>query len=319
MSYAYQKYRPVFTISLIGDKIALGGKKAPYTSVRAFKDVEILNTDNAFYFSKLPLLRQLEEERRIFINRAFDLSLIYPLRIRSRWSLLWANSLQWGLSLLSDEDKIFPFLFYQSASWSSYVQHEGKLKYEFVRRYANAYSFYQKRSLELSYDVMAQSHSAYLNGKIKAYWNAEFGKEWFLALNGIFKTRLWSKKPQTSLLKTSEKGISSYIELKQAIEDIFQLDFQALKVVNQSYYPLKLPFSIRRWAPLAGLSFLSFKPAGVKSLSFLTPFVGAEWEINFILENFILKLGLSGGYIVNLSTPSQPPAFKWNISLTGSL
>jgi len=306
--------------------------------------MEALDANNFVYFSKIPLLiKQLEGESRVFVDRAFDLSIAYPLMARSRWELSWANSLQWGQGFLGNEDRFFPFLFYQPASWSNYVQHEGKLQYSFARKYPNAYSFYRKRALELSYDVMAQSYSTYLNGKIMAYWSAEFGKEWFITLNGRLKTRLWSKGLQPLLFEADGKGISSYIELRQSIEDILQLDFQLLKVVNQSYYPLRLPFSIRRWAPLAGLSFLFYQPAGVKNrlslssfltskpvntspkvknrlslASFLTPFVGAEWEIS-LLEVIILRFRVYGECNFNLSIHYHRPVCQLDTLLTSAL
>ncbi len=319
LSYAYQKYRPILKTALIGDKTYITDRAN--FGAQAFKDIKILKTDNNF-----DLLSSLADQLQpaILINRAFDLSLAYPLAIRPRWDLSWTNSLRWGQIQLIDQDHFFPFLSYKPAGWRNYIRHEGGLKYSFSRKYPYAYSFYDKKDLELSYSIMSletkpKSYNPILNGEIYVGWTQEFGKEWFVALNSAGKKRLWSRKPIQPSPAIKKDSSAAAGDLKRSIQDLFVLELKILKALNQSYYPLKIPLAIRRWAPLAGLAFSAFQPAYSASQLFIFPFIGAEWELMVLHENNICKLGFSIERPFNLSSLSQPAKPQLSFWLKGSL
>ena len=320
LSYVYKKYRPSLSFSLDYEESFLSERKDKHR-IQTLKEIGFLNTEDIFYSDS----NRLKKKQSIFQrDRSFGLSMTYPLLIKPQWRLLWINNLQLGQKQFNNEDAYvgdYPiFLFHKPKPWKSYIQHAGILRYSFERKYKYAYSSHKRRILQLSYNILSlgkklQLENTYWNGQTQIYLTEEFGKEWFVTLDGTAAINLWDREPQRFL--SQKRGGINYGSFRRAFRDLYQLDFQVLKVLNHSYYPLTVPFSMRRWAPLAGLSLLSFKPFHKKYKVLLVPFVGAEWELNFF-EVIIFQAGVSGEYIMNFSTSSSPSTVHLSAWLKGT-
>lgn len=321
LSYTYRKHRPFISFSLIYDESRLKGQEDRHT-IQTLKDIGFLETEDIY----IPRTENVLH-KRVYIphrDRAFALSLRYPLLRRAYWGLSTSQSLQWGQMQFHNKElyfgKSFPFLFYKPKSWKNYIQNTGKLRYSYTRKYKYSYSYYSKKVLQLSYDMLfvgAIFHpdNIHLSGQAQAHLMEEFGKEWFVTLNGTVKKKLWDREPQNLFLMTNGDVVFSYGSFKQAFQDLYQLDFQVLKVLNHSFYPSSVLFSMRRWAPLFGLSFLSIRPVNKRHKFFLIPFMGAEWELAMLYEERFFKTGLSGEYVINLSDPIRRPSFQMSFWL----
>ena len=244
-------------------------------------------------------------------DRAVELSWAYPLIIKSHWVLLWANSFQCGQKQFNAGKNFFLAWRGKSKPWKSYLQHKGELKYSYKRKYRYGYSFHKKRIFKISYNTLA-GRPFLKRLKSQFSWQAQFslteeiGREWFASFDGSVKKNLWD--PEESF-----QTLSGYLEeenmifpldshSEQNVQNLYKLNFQILKPLNYSFYPLKLPLSLRRLAPLMGLSFLSaqtFKQAKYKP--FLIPFAGIEWELSFFYERNPWIAGIGAEYIIDLA------------------
>lgn len=342
LSYNYKKYRPTLSLSFNYLERLLDRENDKY-SIQTLKDLGFLEKKDIFIRNpapQKPIKKNSEKEtahsdqnppaktdnlnqnqisktliKRRFIfyrDRRIDLSWTYPFLIKAYWTLSWKSGIQIGQKQFNNPYKLFPFFFYQSKPWKSYIQNTGELTYNFKRKYPLAYAPHHQQFLQMSYSMLRvknknQVHNI-LSGQIQTHWTKEIGKELFVSLNGRVEKNLWDKNPQMPLIK-NEFGFISYHSFQRAVQDLYRLDLQILKVLNNSYYPLKLPFSIRRWAPLTGLSFLSFKSNHKKYQNFLIPFFGAEWDISLIAERSFFKFGFSAEYIISLLNPQKQYPF----------
>ena len=319
LSYSYEEFRPSVAFSFSYEENQLDQSR-----FKTFKDIDFLETEDIYipYENNLLKIKDYIPYR----DRSFGLSSQYPLLIRSYWNLTIASSLQLGQKQFNNttKNKSLPFLFYKAKAWNSYINHQGAIRYKYKRKYPYAYSSHSQRGFQLSYNILntenrSQTYSTtQLSGQIQAYATEEIAKEFFMTVNGVLKRNLWNRETQRSLLKKENEVILSYGSLKHSFQNLNKLDFQLLKVFNHSYYPLKIPFAIRRWGPLAGLSFLSAKETYKKYNYFLIPFIGVESELNLLAEKIIFKVGLSGEYFVDFSKPSAQSSFQLNIWLKGA-
>lgn len=318
-SYIYRKYRPSLAFSFIYDQSFLDGKKDKYR-IQTLKDIGFLETEDIYTSYQENLLKTYIPYR----DRAFDITVKYPLIIKNQWNLSLISSLQLGQKQFNNEgkhfSKYFPALFHKSKAWKSYIRHRGGINYSFKRRYKYAYSFHKRRDFKLSYNMLhtetkQKSYNTHLNGQITAHFTEEIGKEWFVTLNGVAKQNLWNKGPQRALLRHKEETSLNYNSFKQNIQNLYRFDFQILKVLNYSYYPLKIPFALRRLAPLTGLSFLSINSARKRYDHFLVPFAGMESELMLLYEKNTFKFGFSGEYFFDLSNGQSD--FEFSIWLKG--
>ncbi len=297
LSYSYKKYRPILSLSFIYSEEKLNFlKKSDTYRIQTFKDIGFLTEEDMFYSS--PLKDQKKKNFLFYRSRALNISLDYPLILRHYWALSLSNSLQIGQKQFNDDSKYFYILSNKANNWRNYFQHTGSLKYSYKKRYKYSYSFYQKRMASFSLNSLwtKLSPQPFLSWKTEGHIMETLGGEWFLSLNGTVKTNLWDRSPKFPLSKMENGTILNYSSFKQDFQNLYKLDSQLLKAFNLSYYPLKLPFSIRRWAPLAGGSFLFTQREGKKSRAFLIPFAGMEWEMSFN-EKTLVRMGLSAEYV----------------------
>ncbi len=293
MSYTYMKYRPSLDFSF-----AYNQKQKSKSSLALQEDIRL------------------------------KAALIYPLIIKNQWTLSLTKNVQLGQERQNEKhsNKDFPVFFNNMSkkAHKNYIQHGAGINYSFKRKYKHAYSFYKKRALKLSYSVRhieekPRAYKTHLSGQMEAYFTEEIGEEWFVSLNGAIRRNLQNQNLERLLLRNKDTMVLHYNSFKQNVQHLYELDFQILKALNWSYYPLKLPLALRQLAPLAGLSFLSIKEKENKKYNyFFVPFAGIESDINILHETIILfKAGFSGEYVFNLSNPKIKD-FKLSAWLKGS-
>ena len=306
LSYSYQKYRPRIELSFLYEESSLDLKEDKY-QIQTWNEIDFLDRKDIFY----PVGKFLRKRATLFQRvREFNLAFSYPIFIGSESKL--SLSSQFGLGELE---------FNKNHVWKIYITQSGQLAYQFKRQYPLAYSYHKKRELSLSYEAIhfkgeTSDRRSILSGNVYAGLVEELGQEYFLSLYGKFLLNLWDREP--SALKTSV-GNFTYPKFRKAVQNLYQGDIKLLKVLNYSYYPLKWPFSLRRTAPLIGLSALTAQDFSSEQHSFIVPFVGLEGELNFLHEKWIVKLGLSLENRVELFKPYKDSHFQLSFWLKSGL
>ena len=308
LSYSYKQYRPTLSVSFTYNNSHLQGKKNKY---------ELLSLKELGFLEKKELFTAFNEFKKDFStpykDRAIRFSFLYPLIKKAQWNLSFTSTFQFGQKQFQNSSPSFWLA--QTKNWKNYFQQKGEIRYQYKRKYPYAFSSYSQKSLKLSYDVfvnkVAQNYKSQLSGQIQAYLKQELGKEWYLSLNGLLKRNAWNRKPQNLLFKTDADLFFDYNSFKYTFKNLSRFDIQILKVLNLAYYPLTLPFALRRWAPLMGLSFLSLTHFENKQKYFLIPFFGVEAEWSLLLQKTYFKTGLAGEYVFDFSSP-LPLSFQFS-------
>ncbi|MCY4321840.1 MAG: hypothetical protein OXC37_05530 [Bdellovibrionaceae bacterium] len=190
----------------------------------------------------------------------------------------------------------------------------------------------EKRELSLSYNFLYLKDSSerlrlFLNGSLKANLTEELKKQTFVNFSGSIFLNLWSQKPYWPQIK---KSLISYcLDLKQSlkcnskeelkIQNLYQANIELFKVLDYSYYPLKIPFSLRRIAPLLGGSILLTQDFYKDYRFFLIPFIGLEGEMGLLSEKLIVNLGLSVENRIELFKPYKDSVFQFSLWLKNHL
>ena len=306
ISYTYKKYRPSFVIAFNYKEAKLSKNRSKVFKHPGFLEIENLSVSNK---------KNLKSVYIPYRDQSLILSFEYPLIKRSFWNLSLSNSLTLGRKQFNNTDKLFsafPLFFYQSKPWISYLNNKSQIMYEYKRKYPHSWKARSQKIVKISHDflyVKKEYHSV----KGMVHISGEIGKEWFADAK-------WQGKINLPFISPSKKRENTIPELG-AFGNIFtnwnQAGFQLLKVLNLSYYPLKIPLDINRMAPLISLSLLSVEDLQQKKYKhFLIPSLGWETELNFLSWKN-LKAGVSGKYIWDISKHFKPyPHF--NFWLTGS-
>ena len=318
-SYSYQEYRPSFGFSFFYEEISLDFKEDTYL-IQTFRDIGFLGRKDIFYSKGKFLMK-----RKALFQRDWRLALsvTYPIYLSSESKLSFESKIGLGEKEFN-KDKL----------WKSYVSQSGQLKYLFKRNYSQAYFYHKKRELSVLYDFLhlnskSEANRSFLNGTLYAGLTEELGQEYFLSLNGKLLLNFWNREPQWPPIKENtifycsdlkqmvqklyQKRSLCFNHFKQSVHNLYQGSIELLKVLNFSYYPLKAPFSLRRLAPLAGLSVLSIQDFSSAYRSFLVPFAGLEGELSMLHEKFIIQLGVSLESRIELFEPSYK-ASKFQLS-----
>ena len=292
--YSYRKYRPSFEIVLNYTTGRLNANKDPglldtfqdlgfldekdrYTVKRNFKQASVGNSNLG-----VPAVRVLQERRTFFLYQRVSagLGVSYPIYRYSESSLK-------ASSYIFLEQKRF-----LDHPWIRYIQNKGKIHYRFIRKYPYAYSYHKKRDLSAEYDLLFfKNNKMYLSGSINGDFIEELGKELFLNIQSKALWGLWNR--QFSSLPLNFTTNFHYNFLKESVQNLYELDLLLFKVFNRSYYPLKIPFSLIRFAPLTGVSFLFFKNHTNTNFFFLVPFIGWEGEFTVGPDKNIFKAGFA--------------------------
>ena len=305
-SYSYQKYRPSFEFSFLYDESLLDFKRDKYL-IQTLKEISFLDKKDIFY----PVGKFLRKKNFLFQRvRELSLSISYPVSIDSESKLSFIS--QFGVGGKEfDKNEI----------WKNYISQIGQLKYQFKRKYSQAYSYHKKRELSVLYNFLHfkdrnQNSYSLLDGALFAGLTEELGQECFLSLKGKFLLHLWNRKPYTFKKKASSW---TYPEFKLSLQNLYQGDIELLKVINYSYYPLKLPIALRRMSPLIGLSFLTAQDFDKGYRSFFIPFAGLEGELSVLHEKWIVKLGLAFENRIELFKSYKDSKFQLSFWLKSEL
>ena len=317
--YFYRKYRPSFELSFLYDERRLSGKKDMFL-IETYKELGFLETEDI----ELPLD---QSKRDSHFQRSWNmaLSVSYPFYINSESNLKLKAQIGAGKKE-----------FNKSNVWKDYISHSGKLEYQFKRKYFQAYSYHKMKKLSLKYNFLSlNSNRRFLNGIGSASLIEELGREYFLSLSGKAFINLWNREPKSIqvkdrvvvscfILQLAAQGLyqdkySCSNKNKQSIKNLYQGSIELLKVLNYSYYPLKIPFSVRRLAPLAGLAFFSAQNFNTAHRSFLVPYVGLEGDMNFLHEKLILKIGLALESRIEISKADKDSKLQLSFWLKKSL
>ena len=300
LAYTYKKYRPSIQISMTYNEIpAIPKSKA---MMKLWKGLGFSGKALAGGFRSPHYKGKVLYHRDMFAA----VFLKYPLILRPFWSLSAGAGVTKGISQI-ESSKPASF-FARPKNLRGYTKHKGELDYSYKRKYRYAWSFYKKRQLTLSYEIFARK----LKTSLYADTTDEWGKERFVSWRGRVVRGIWSLLPQKIMRDKREGGGGGFFRYDFHIpgdfalpaKDIYQMDFQILKVLNWSWRPLDVPLSLQRKAPFVGVSVLGLKPhgeSGSRLRSYIAPFAGVEWEWNFLdKENLIFKTGFSYERVIPL-------------------
>ena len=321
LAYSYQKYRPLFGLSFFYDESQLNVKEDKYL-IQTFKDIGFLDTEDIFY-----PVKQLLVKRNFLFQRTWrlNLSVSYPFYINSE-SLFNFQS-QFGVGEME---------FNKNKIWKNYISQSGQLEYQFKRKYPQAYSYHKKREIKLMYDFLHLKESFQeIKGAFQVNLTEELKREYFLSFHGKILLSLWDrelKRPQIkeetvfycsdlkqAIQEMYQKKNPCPNKLKQSLHNLYQGNIELLKVLDFSYYPLTAPFSLRRLAPLTGLSFLSAQDFNSDYRSFFIPFIGLEGELSLLHEKLIVRMGLSVENWIELFKPYKNSEFQLSVWLKSRL
>ena len=310
--YSYKIYRPNFQLSFLYDERNLNWKDDEFL-IETYKELGFLETED-IYLSIGPL----HIKRDSYFQRDWNVSLSvsYPFYISSESSLIFKTGFGLGKKEFNKND-----------NWKDYVSQIGQLRYNFKRKYSQAYSYHKKREMALAYNFLSLSKdNSYLNTLGQLDLTEELGQEYFLNFKAKAFINLWNREPK--IIQAKEGFVFYCFDLKQAfqsldntkelcskenkqeIKNLYQGSIELLKVLNYSYYPLKVPFPLRRLAPLTGLSFFSAQDFSKSYRSFFIPFIGLEGDISFLHEKIVLKLGLALENKIELSQSYKDSKFQ---------
>ena len=153
---------------------------------------------------------------------------------------------------------------YDSGFWN----HRGALQFEHTKKYSEAFGRHRHLHLSAYYDgsLLQKSGVFVFSCGGRAFFEKEAGREWFFSggaridrrLKTPFISRFFIKKEKGDLINSH----TFFMPLKA--DGVFGADLIVKKALNQSLYSLKLPVSLKRWAPLAGaaLVFIQGDSAG---------------------------------------------------------
>ena len=295
--YSYKKYRPSFEIFL------------NYTTglLNANKDSGLLDTFQDLGFldekDRYTVKRDLKQES---FNKETDLTLGFQavriLKERRAFFLYQRASAGLGVSYpiyrYSESSlKASSYIFLEQRRfldhpWVRYIQNKGKIHYRFIRKYPYAYSYYKKRDLSAEYNLLfLKDNNLHLSGSINGDFVEELGQELFLNIQSRALWGLWNRKRIS--LPINFTANFHYNFLEESIQNLYELDLLLFKVFNRSFYSLKIPFSLIRFAPLTGVSFLFFKNYTEANRFLLIPFIGWEGEFALGSDKNIFKAGFA--------------------------
>ena len=171
----------------------------------------------------------------------------------------------------------------------------------------------------LMYDVIhirnkarKTGYETYSEGEALVFFEWEAWRDLYLTVNGRLRRKIWDRRPQQLFFSGARSFLPvNYHHFGQTLHNLNQAGFRVQKAINQSLYNLWIPAALRRWAPFAGGSVLSFQDAFQKKHSYmLYSFLGAEFELS-LNHNVIGKAGGSAGYVWRQG--AKKPQFAWGI------
>ena len=311
--YAYKRYRPLV-------ELKYQFENSPLIHIKNKTD-RIINNIKALESEKLSRLveelfgQQLTPQISSYKTFLFDLSVKYPLIKKENWDLSFISlvglgkesftlsstpskksgkhtALQTGSHRTDASHKTHSTLFFN---------HKSKLQFDYEKKYTYAFSRHKYLNLGIYYDslYLQNSKKFYFAFGTEISFEKEAGKEWYLSGGGKWE-RSMKKLPLKQIFKNNEQrtlwSSHSFI-IPEQIRGYHQVDLALKKVLNQSLSFLHLPVSLKRWAPLTGVSLVSIlKNRSTSNPYFINIFGGGEFELSFNHKLDVFA-GFSAGWI----------------------
>lgn len=302
VKYLIDKYKQRISLSYSNTKYRLSYKVSPLYEkglLHMKTDKELVETlENLGFFKKQHLYIPWDLDPNIFIKKK---SVPYQTRsLKFDLKLAVFDQKRWTMDLFqqfSFGEKAFNY----ESHWNRYIGHSGRMLIGYSKKYRYAFS----HDLKFNFSTFYKAFHLQKNEKYKTFFSKggvflfskDLGKEFYFSLSGLWSRDSWSRESK-SIFSLSEKSAYFIHSFKHTVESINQINMNIQKTLNFSYYPNFFPLSLSRWAPLAGISFSSFKdsslPAGYHNL--LNTYLGGEFEF---MANHKAKFsaGISLGFV----------------------
>ena len=189
---------------------------------------------------------------------------------------------------------------------SLFLNHKSEIQFEYEKKYPQSFSKYRNLNLAFHYDgsYLKTGKTLYLDLAGRLSFEREFGNEWYF--KGIGKWTHYKKTPfmrkpfLKNQLRAQWKWAWHSFRILEEANGHFEAHLTLKKVLNQQLSSIKLPVSLKRWAPVSGLSFVSLlTDTKTSNRQFINSFVGGEFELSFNHKADVF-MGASGGHIWEL-------------------
>ena len=246
--------------------------------------VESLTALFARYLSK--------EQQPKYTNNEFKISFLYPIFKKEHLDLNFLSEGSVGFRKLSKDN-----------AWQNYIYNKSVLQFLFRRKYSNAFSDYQNIESNLFYETLyiKSIKEPYLATGANLFAQQEIGSGLYISSEVSWIHNLLTNRKTQLFQENTRKGTSLSFHsffLRQQVSDLKQFDFYLKKELHHSLYFLRFPLSLRRWAPLTGISFVDLRENSAPDTPnyALHTFLGGEFDITLNYEHPIL-IGFSGGLV----------------------
>ena len=200
-----------------------------------------------------------------------------------------------------------------------FINQGSAIRLEYKEKYPEAFGKHKYLNISFYYDgsYLKKDKNYYLTLGSYISFEKEFGDQWYLSGSGRWNHNL--KNPFLSRLfkPREEHTFWSYHNFMMPLKAKKYRGATIIlkKALNQSFYTLRFPVALKRWAPLAGVSLISlsidtdsskrspfYSLSGEKASSnplFASLFIGGEAEFSFNY-NVDISAGLSLGPVFEL-------------------
>ena len=298
IKYVYKKYRPLIELKYQFENdplIHIQRKTGKLThNLRTLESEKLIQLIEEFLIQKQML--QISSYKMSL----FHLALQYPIIKKENWNISFKSLMGLGkerftlssIHMQKNKNEGLSQLKPPASKTineqysSLFFTHKSKLQFDYDKKYPYAFGHSKNLNAGIYYD------SLYLKKNKKLYlalgglfaFEKEFGKEWYVSGSGKWERNmkgLSSTRPFTNNEKNSIWSFHSFV-IREEFRIYQQADLAIKKVLNQSLYSLHIPISLKRWAPLAGASLISFaKNPNISSPYFINMFFGGELELSF--------------------------------------
>ena len=181
----------------------------------------------------------------------------YPLLVKEDWEV----SLSAGLGWKTNKQRKKPT--------ARFLTSEMSARYNFKRHYPHGFDAHRMEDLILFYknDYEIKTKKNRPAYGLQFLLNRELGREFYISTEWEWQNRSRAGDIQWGFLfpKKSLSFFPNELWTTRALKNPLFISARFKKVLNRSLYSETLPLALRRFAPMAGVSFLSFKtrpPAG---------------------------------------------------------
>ena len=227
----------------------------------------------------------------LYSENKFQLNLLYPLIRREHWKITLLSKGTAGFKRFNERE-----------DWNPYFYNKSYLTFLFNRQYSYALSSYRRMEFNLFYETLylAEENTPHVATGMDFSAQQEIGKGLFLSSKGQWTHDLQiQNSTQIFQAKKKETPFSFHsFFLEQQVKDLKRIDFYLKKELNHSLYFVEFPFSLRRWAPLLGVSFVDLEKISTPDTSsyIVHSFLGGEFDVALNYKAPVL-FGVSGGLV----------------------